>query len=487
MQSKKDRKKYRKKRSKLKNLILLLLLAFILAGIATNFNVIVKWTIPASPIVITLEHPNAGETLATNTTYFKYNGSGGSAPLWYAWYCDILITFNSPFLRAIDVNSTKNYTALPFADGNYYWRVEATDNSTVNISSIRAFTIKTDPLNTFPVISSPQVSPLSGTTANNFVYSCIYTDADNDTPSYMRVYIDGIAHDMSQVTPADTNMTDGKSYQYTTTLSVGLHTYMMIGSDGTAINGTILYNNPLVTEATPTNGTPPVHVKINKVTINPINTESFPGGTFDGMLSITQEGNSTWEYEVFWYLMLIDSNGSIVEQLEGALAISTTVVTAYRILVPFTVPPGNYSLLAKTYDMDSSDSLSTQLGMDEVYVTITEEPIGSELYDFLLGNTWLLIVMIALAVALAFIAWKKKKGYLLVFAVGIAMILLIVFHVVQFHFFSFVGVLLTMMGGFMFTKSFKKTFTMIKSPRIIRLIGALLVFSGVMLYFKMLW
>ncbi len=72
-----------------------------------------------------------------------------------------------------------------------------------------------------PVLSSPQVDPALGTTADTFTYYIHYDDQDGDSPASSDVYIDGAAHAMTLVSGS---ASDGW-YGYTTTLPVGAHTY----------------------------------------------------------------------------------------------------------------------------------------------------------------------------------------------------------------------------------------------------------------------
>jgi hypothetical protein len=70
-----------------------------------------------------------------------------------------------------------------------------------------------------PVLSNYGVVPLYGDSGASFLFWCTYTDADNDTPTYVRIvryasyttdYKDMIANDTG-----DTTYTDGKQYYYT--------------------------------------------------------------------------------------------------------------------------------------------------------------------------------------------------------------------------------------------------------------------------------
>jgi S-layer protein (TIGR01567 family) len=88
--------------------------------------------------------------------------------------------------------------------------------------------------NSAPVLSSPAVAPINGSSATEFVFTVTYTDADNNSASYVNVVIDGVNQAMTASNPADTNTADGKVYTFTTSgLASGSHTYSFTTSDGT--------------------------------------------------------------------------------------------------------------------------------------------------------------------------------------------------------------------------------------------------------------
>jgi len=77
-----------------------------------------------------------------------------------------------------------------------------------------------------PTLTEGTVSPSSGDTSTQFVFSVIYTDADNQAPVRIQVYINGVPYDMSKLTPSDNTYSDGCIYIYQTTMPPGnLHTY----------------------------------------------------------------------------------------------------------------------------------------------------------------------------------------------------------------------------------------------------------------------
>lgn len=241
---KKNRKKYA--------LLLLVLLLVSSIGLAVTYNLPVKWFILQQPPVIELVHPSDNETVYADTTYFTWNSSDNDPDtLYHVWYADIANTFITPFKRAVDVNTSTNYTPTSFEDGHWYWRVEVTDNNSVVVSETWHFVINTNLSNSFPYLVDPKVLPLVGNTNTVFVYTVNFTDADNDSASYVNVSIDDVVYGMVEVDPSDINTSDGKQYMYNTTLGYGLHNYSFICSDGQAVNSTSLYVNPEVTTTCP--------------------------------------------------------------------------------------------------------------------------------------------------------------------------------------------------------------------------------------------
>lgn len=83
-----------------------------------------------------------------------------------------------------------------------------------------------------PVLTTGSVTPASGGIGTTFTYEVTYTDLDNDPPTYVRVYIDNIAHDMNMISGT---YTGGTVYQYewvTTSTDVGAHEcYFEAGND----------------------------------------------------------------------------------------------------------------------------------------------------------------------------------------------------------------------------------------------------------------
>lgn len=97
--------------------------------------------------------------------------------------------------------------------------------------------------NTPPTLTSPLLSAATGDSLDDFKYSVIYTDVDGpngQSPSYVRVVIDGVPYDMTAVSGGTPSFKAGVIYEFnvgadfTTKLRGGSHDYYFEASDGLA-------------------------------------------------------------------------------------------------------------------------------------------------------------------------------------------------------------------------------------------------------------
>jgi len=464
-------------------IISVFLIAFLVVAVTTN--IFVKWYIPEGAPTIELTHPANHQIIYNNTTYFTWNSSDPDGDtLTHVYYADLHNTFNSPFLRAINVGSNTNYTPSPFMDGDWYWRVEVSDGDNVEVSETRHVVIKNNSLNNFPSLSNGDVSPVNGTTNTIFTYTVTFTDIDNDSADYVRVYIDGNPYNMTEANVSDTNTSDGKIYVYSTKLGTGLHNFSFICSDGYAINATsTTENKPYVTQTPttqPSGGGVSSGIKMNKITIQPRNLEAYPGDSFEGNLIITDEGFGS-RYEVYWYLVLLNENNTELSYDSGAVALDTTVFVPYVLLTDKNISTGTYRILAKTYDMPREKYSAEELGRDTISVKIVNEPIGSKIVEQVKSDKILQYFLIVFALILAVLTALWKRGVYLIFSIGITLLLLIVFRFVDFQMYSLVGIGLIMLGGLFFTRVRERIPIPIQSVKTI--FGVLLIFIEFLLYF----
>ena len=100
-------------------------------------------------------------------------------------------------------------------------------------------------LNQAPTLAAPggdilkTLTPQSGEDTTSYQYSIIYTDLDNQAPSYVNLYVDGgntvlaMTQDPAATKPLD--YTKGIKYTVKTTLTPGSHSYHFVASDGADI------------------------------------------------------------------------------------------------------------------------------------------------------------------------------------------------------------------------------------------------------------
>jgi len=92
--------------------------------------------------------------------------------------------------------------------------------------------------NDIPELHNGSMDPSSGDMETMFNFTVEYWDADNDTPLFVYVNIDGSNHTMDKVDSGDGDYTDGCEYYYETLLSGGDHDYYFICNDTYATNQT---------------------------------------------------------------------------------------------------------------------------------------------------------------------------------------------------------------------------------------------------------
>jgi hypothetical protein len=135
--------------------------------------------------------------------------------------------------------------------GNYTYYASCSDGTATIQTSPTVLVV--DKLNdNDPVLSSPTVLPLAGDLdITRFTFSVVYTDADNNTPAFVNVEIDGVPHAMTRVDAGDTNYVDGCTFTYSTMLSGGPHGHSFNCSDGERASSIGMYSAPFVATSIP--------------------------------------------------------------------------------------------------------------------------------------------------------------------------------------------------------------------------------------------
>ena len=96
-----------------------------------------------------------------------------------------------------------------------------------------------------PVLSSGFASPLIGDQNTKFTFQVIYTDLDDNPPSFINVVINESSYPMQKVAPTDTNFTDGCLYQNNMYLtpSINNYSYYFECNDSVYYNASVIFND----------------------------------------------------------------------------------------------------------------------------------------------------------------------------------------------------------------------------------------------------
>ena len=102
-----------------------------------------------------------------------------------------------------------------------------------------------------PELTNGNVSPTLGNQGTLFDFSVLYTDLNNDDPSYVTLFINETSHFMEKVIPSDNDYTDGCLYHYQSYLapSVFNYSYYFECNDTIATNATTIFSNLKVEES----------------------------------------------------------------------------------------------------------------------------------------------------------------------------------------------------------------------------------------------
>ncbi|MFX0097974.1 MAG: hypothetical protein ACFFCS_00215 [Candidatus Hodarchaeota archaeon] len=180
----------------------------------------------------------------TSANVTPSNGTTSDSYLYSVIYTDL--DNNTPSIIQVIIDGTPwNMTKQNLADNNYmdgcvYQYTTTLSEGSHNyyfstsdgIDSASTSTSPNPTVNYIPTLTTGGVSQPTGTIYTNFSYTVVYTDQNNEAPSYIRVFIDGMQYTMNKSNPGDLDYTDGCTYEYNTTLSSGVHNYYFTASDG---------------------------------------------------------------------------------------------------------------------------------------------------------------------------------------------------------------------------------------------------------------
>ncbi len=215
--------------------------------------------VPTEPVI-----PLNGASMPTSPTQTVSWSSGGPDPegdtVVYYWEVALDTTFLPPAILSSGSGPgtiSAAFATMPLV--TYYWRVNASDTWELDPEfgntppGYWSFTT-TGAANNPPTLTwtgesgyvTDGLEPESGYVDTSFVYRVNYMDVDNDAPEAGTprvVILDGGAEalnaTMIEVSPGDTDYTDGKFYIYTATLSIGTDfSYYFYARDGNGVLAT---------------------------------------------------------------------------------------------------------------------------------------------------------------------------------------------------------------------------------------------------------
>ena len=171
-----------------------------------------------------------------------------------------LTNFSHIIFQSINIASTPIYTnfsvPLPITTGQCYWRVRPT-YGIFNGSWSNYFSFILSINDYAPNLVLDECSPTTGTRFTIFRFTATYSDLDNNSPSYIRIVLNGTTYSMERVDPLDGDFTDGCVYQFLICLDPSEYAYIFSFecSDGGFYGSTSIFIGPFVEAETPPDGT----------------------------------------------------------------------------------------------------------------------------------------------------------------------------------------------------------------------------------------
>lgn len=129
----------------------------------------------------------------------------------------------------------------------YYYVVTAVNSFGLESGYSNEVSISKTSQNELPILSNGQVTPSSGNTKTDFIFSVHYSDTDGQAPTVAKVYIDNVENNLNLIG----GTTKEGDYAFTTKLANGSHAYYFFFTDNSLnqvrfpATGTV--SEPLVT------------------------------------------------------------------------------------------------------------------------------------------------------------------------------------------------------------------------------------------------
>jgi hypothetical protein len=288
---------------------------------------------------------SSGNTSTTFRYTVTYKDADNDAPIWVNLTIDSNVSYkmNGNYSNATGINELKNsrtyWYEITLRQGNHNYTFTSYDGFNISETSMQGGpTIVNIP----PTLSNGKVTPTVGNNFDTYNFSVIYADYDNDTPVYINVTIIGssASYTMIATDPGDGDVTDGKSYHYTTnTLEPGQHSFYFIASDRYNKTETSTESGPLVGRLS------------NR-------TEDFTANV-STLVNLTSETNATLEI--------------ISSQDIGNASVNITLFTTNPTNASFSIPG-----LGKYMKVDISSELNASLTSLMLRVYYTQDEIDAQ-------------------------------------------------------------------------------------------------------------
>ncbi|MCK5560226.1 MAG: PQQ-binding-like beta-propeller repeat protein [Thermoplasmata archaeon] len=177
-----------------------------------NFTVTVYATENQPPIITTDDVLYA---IVDQYYYVDYDATDDRTPLDYLEWS---LSSNASWLSMNPSTGVLNGTP-ELQDLGWYWVEISVDDGEEGWDS-REFTltVSKEPIIIWPELINPSMTPSEGDTETEFTFSVDYSHRDNKPPDIIQVVIDGSYFDLKYNASSD-------SYEYTTRLPEGIHTY----------------------------------------------------------------------------------------------------------------------------------------------------------------------------------------------------------------------------------------------------------------------
>ncbi|MFX0138680.1 MAG: lamin tail domain-containing protein [Candidatus Hodarchaeota archaeon] len=211
--------------------------------------------------------------------------------------------FSNVIYEQTEIQNTPSTTSvlidLIFPTNQYYWRVRR-NYGTLKGNWSHIFTFNLTLNEVIPSLSISSPPPYTGDQFSVFNFTTIYTDQDNNPPTYVNVTINGIDYLMEKVNQLDMDFTDGCRFQYLTSLapSENNYTYSFSCGDGRYTYSTITYDNLEVIE---TNNYQPklINPQVSPELVNNTTLFNFTVWYYDDDNNLPIDVNITINNDVF--------------------------------------------------------------------------------------------------------------------------------------------------------------------------------------------